>query len=112
MSVTNFYVGSLRYSMNGKRRKNHCANPIKKKTVNLGARDVYTPSQREIDAHQARIAHDLKYPSYDLSKHSARMNNEDNSWKVEASKNFTIAPAYNKGAYQVIAKDMVKHIGK
>ena len=26
--------------------------------------------------------------------------------------NHTIAPAYNKGAYQVINKDMVKHIGK
>ena len=26
--------------------------------------------------------------------------------------NFTIAPAYNKGAYQVISKDSVKDIGK
>ena len=26
--------------------------------------------------------------------------------------NFTVAPAYNKGAYQVIPKEEVKHIGK
>ena len=36
----------------------------------------------------------------------------DNSWKVEISKQYTVAPAYNKGAYQVIPKDDIKHIGK
>ena len=36
----------------------------------------------------------------------------DNSWKVEASKNFTVAPAYNKGAYQVIPRGDVEWIGK
>lgn len=36
----------------------------------------------------------------------------DQSYKVEASKNFTVAPAYNKGAYQVISKENIKHIGK
>ena len=32
--------------------------------------------------------------------------------KRELSKNWTVAPAYNKGAYQVIPKSDVKHIGK
>ena len=36
----------------------------------------------------------------------------DNSWKIEASKKFTVAPAYNKGAYQVIPPSDIKHIGK
>jgi hypothetical protein len=36
----------------------------------------------------------------------------DNSWKVEISKQYTIAPAYNKGAYQVIPRKEVKDIGK
>ena len=31
---------------------------------------------------------------------------------VEESKKFTVAPAYNKGAYQVIPKSDIKHIGK
>ena len=35
-----------------------------------------------------------------------------NNWRLEESKNFTIAPAYNKGAYQVITKNNVKDIGK
>ena len=36
----------------------------------------------------------------------------DNSWKVEESKKFTVAPAYNKGAYQVIPRGDVEWIGK
>lgn len=28
------------------------------------------------------------------------------------SSQYTIAPAYNKGAYQVIPKDDIKHIGR
>ena len=35
---------------------------------------------------------------------------KDNSHKLEVSKNYTIAPAYNKGAYQVIGKDNIKDI--
>ena len=36
----------------------------------------------------------------------------DNSWKIEESKNYAIAPAYNKGAYQVVPKSDLKYIGK
>ena len=35
-----------------------------------------------------------------------------NNWRLEESKKFTIAPAYNKGGYQVISKNNIKHIGK
>ena len=35
-----------------------------------------------------------------------------NMEKLEISSNYTIAPAYNKGAYQVISKANVKDIGK
>ena len=38
--------------------------------------------------------------------------NPVNNWRLEESKKFTIAPAYNKGGYQVISKDNIKHIGK
>ena len=34
------------------------------------------------------------------------------NWRLEESKNFTVAPAYNKGAYQVIPKSEIKDIGK
>ena len=35
-----------------------------------------------------------------------------NNWRLEESQNFTVAPAYNKGAYQVINKSDVKDIGR
>ena len=31
MGMTSFYMGSLRYGPTGKKRKNHAANPVKKK---------------------------------------------------------------------------------
>lgn len=34
------------------------------------------------------------------------------NWRLEESRKFTVAPAYNKGAYQVITRDNVKDIGK
>ena len=34
------------------------------------------------------------------------------NWRLRESKKFTIAPAYNKGGYQVISKDNIKNIGK
>ena len=35
-----------------------------------------------------------------------------NNWRLEESKKFTIAPAYNKVGYQVISKENIKNIGK
>ena len=34
------------------------------------------------------------------------------NWRLEESQKFTVAPAYNKGAYQVIPKSEIKDIGK
>ena len=36
----------------------------------------------------------------------------DDSYKKEVSKNYTVAIAFNKGAYQVIPNRDIKHIGK
>lgn len=33
MGMTNIYMGSLRYGPTGKRRKNHAANPVRKKPI-------------------------------------------------------------------------------
>lgn len=32
--------------------------------------------------------------------------------KIDISAGYTVAPAYNKGAYQVISKENIKYIGK
>ena len=53
---------------------------------------------------------DKKYPSMGVNAKPSK--NVDNSWKLEESKKFTVAPAYNKGAYQVIPKGDIKWIGK
>ena len=37
---------------------------------------------------------------------------EDTSYRQEVSKKYTVSVPYNKGAYQVISKEDVKHIGK
>ena len=61
MAVTSIYMGSLRYSMNGKKRKNHCANPTRRKTPRVT--EQRKPSQSELDRIQASKEHREKYPS-------------------------------------------------
>ena len=36
----------------------------------------------------------------------------DDRWKIEESKKCTIAPAYNKGPYMVVAREDIKTAGK
>lgn len=52
-----------------------------------------------------------QYPSHDSKLHNTSVdaNLQD---KLEVAKNYTVAVAYNKGAYQVVSKDNIKHIGK
>ena len=37
---------------------------------------------------------------------------QSDNWRLKESKKFTIAPAYNKGGYQVISPSNIKDIGK
>lgn len=37
---------------------------------------------------------------------------EDTSYRQEVSSKYTVAPAYNKGAYQVIPQDDIENIGR
>lgn len=53
---------------------------------------------------------DEKYPSYQGPSTYNPL--PDTSYKKEASKNFTVAIGYNKGGYQVIPRNEIKHIGK
>ena len=92
--------GSMRYSPSGRKRKTNAykkrARPkfVAQKTKNFKKPDT-TPEIPSL-IHSSKT----KYKS------------EDNSWKLEESKKWTVAPAYNKGAYQVIPKGDVKWIGK
>ena len=92
--------GSMRYSPSGRKRK---TNAYKKK-----AQPKFVAQKTK------KIQKQNTSPEIPSLIHSSKTKCQpvDNSWKVEASKNFTVAPAYNKGAYQVIPKGDVKWIGK
>ena len=92
--------GSMRYSPSGRKRK---TNAYKKK-----AKPKFVAQKTK------KIQKKDTSPEIPSLKHSSKTKykSEDNSWKLEESKKWTVAPAYNKGAYQVIPKGDVKWIGK
>ena len=103
------YSGSLRYDMNGRKRK-------KQKTIDSKKKDTPTvSSSREYSVVPAYSRHDpvierQRYPSAAIT--SVHVPAQDTSYKREVSAQYTIAPAYNKGAYQVISRNDIEHIGK
>ena len=111
MSMKN-YSGSLRYDMNGRKRK-MAKKSMSSQKVRVRKSD-FKPlkiSQADLDRQARAQEHREKYPSLGNGIGTASVS-ADTSWKREESKNFTIAPAYNKGAYQVITKNNIKDIGK
>ena len=98
--------GSLNYDSHGRKRKTVRKKRITKqsKWKSLGA----VAQQGERRTCTAKVADSISVSSTSAGKGTL----PDNSWKVEISKQYTIAPAYNKGAYQVIPRKEVKEIGK
>jgi len=91
---------SMRYSPSGRKRKTNAWKKAKKPNfVAQETKNFKTPDTT------------TKIPSM-IHSTKTKYKNEDNSWKVEESKKFTVAPAYNKGAYQVIPRGDVEWIGK
>ena len=101
----NSYIGSLRYDPSGRKRKSVALKPKRKLKAEFKPLVLEkTLAEKRMDEFNA------KYPSFKgTTKYQP---STDQSWKQEASKNFTVAPAYNKGAYQVIPSTDVEHIGK
>lgn len=90
---------NLRYDQHGRKRKSKAT-----KTVQTATQEWKTfapePTFRRTTT---------QYPSAPMSQYTPA---RDSSYKKEASSNYTVSIAYNKGAYQVIPKEEVKHIGK
>ena len=101
--------GSMKYSPNGKRRKTNAWKQKKRHTITearktLGYDRAYPEGYKEQEI----------IPSHTTTRGSGT-GTKDLEWekeKQEISKQYTIAPAYNKGAYQVIGKSNIKDIGK
>ena len=98
--------GSLNYDSHGRRRKTVRTKrkSHKSKWTKVGA----VAQQGERRTCTAKVAGSIPVSSTNAGKGTK----VDNSWKVEISKKYTVAPAYNKGAYQVIPREDVEHIGK
>ncbi len=110
---------STRYSPSGRKRKTNAYKKAKRPDFVAQAKKdfkgaVAQSGERVLCKHEVvgsipSSSTNEQYPSVPMGKYTPA---KDSSWKVEASKNFTVAPAYNKGAYQVIPRDDVEHIGK
>jgi|TARA_B110000483_G_scaffold228639_1_gene291686 hypothetical protein len=101
---------SMRYGPNGKKRKTNAWKETKKNTIMAYQQGKHEPSLKEKQIIEKMDEFDKKYPSYQGTSSYNPL--PDTSYKKEASKNFTVAIGYNKGGYQVIPKNEIKHIGK
>jgi hypothetical protein len=101
------FYGSMTHSYTGKKRKTSAYKTKPRKRVVFVPMEI-APSNRMQDIRD----HYDKYPSYTGSVSNGTCGVSTESYKIEESKKFTIAPAYNKGAYQVINKSNIKDIGR
>ena len=99
------YSGSLRYDMNGRKRK-MARTSMKKAKALIFQGYVDVPAYSRHDP----VIERQRYPSATVT--SIYIPAQDTSYKREVSAQYTIAPAYNKGAYQVVSPNDIKHIGK
>lgn len=90
--------GSMNYSYSGRKRN----KPRRGRSKNIVGRE-FNMSQEPFRRVQDN------YPSADITRSA---HNTAKVEKPKLSSNVTIAPAYNKGAYQVISKENVKDIGR
>lgn len=89
--------GSINHTYSGRRKKT--VRRVKKATP------VFKPLQPRAD-NRRETPH---YPSAD-GKYDCAVKTPE--YKKEVSSQYTISIAFNKGAYQVIGKENIKHIGK
>ena len=103
------WYGSMTHSYNGKKRKTS-AYRRKKSVPTVSTKELKVP-EHVLARQEAARKHREMYPSMGVGT-SKYVPSEDQSYKKEISKNYTVAPAYNKGAYQVINPDNIVDIGK
>lgn len=101
---------SMKYGPSGKRRKTNAWSTKKKKVTPPHLQGKLKTSLSQQQRIKEMNEHNEKYPSLESSRGYCPV--PDNSYKQEASKNFTVAIGYNKGGYQVIPNSEIKDIGK
>jgi len=103
-------TNSIRYGPHGKKRK---TKAFTKKSKKQKYQELILQQQKVFDRVVREVSQTEKIPSL---LHKGGGNGQKNlEWekeKLKISSQYTVAPAYNKGAYQVIGKSDIKHIGK
>tara|TARA_B100001939_G_scaffold346751_2_gene366275 strand:+ start:1799 stop:2122 length:324 start_codon:yes stop_codon:yes gene_type:complete len=107
--MSNIFYGSMTHSYNGKKRKT-TAYRRKKSVPPLSGKPLQVPDH-VLERQEAARKHREQYPSLGVGT-SKYVPQESQDYKKEISKQYTVAPAYNKGAYQVINPDNIVDIGK
>ena len=106
-------VGSLRYDMHGRKRKTKSlSTPKKRGCSSIGRAPALHAGGSEFESRQL---HHKKFRSMPIGSYDAQSALLEMKKKLVAQKEsakYTVAPAYNKGAYQVIPRDCVEDIGK
>ena len=90
--------GSMRYLPNGRRKKPFPTKQNKDRVQFM-----------QLHREEPVIRETNDYPSHPMTPYKPRPRDD---WKGQASAGYTIAPAYNKGAYQVISENNIEDIGK
>ena len=97
------HLGSLRYDPSGRKRKTKSLNKCKRLQRTF---KEMIPSVHP----NPNYTFQKQIPSAPLTP--PRQVVQDDSYKKEVSSKYTVAIAYNKGTYQVIPNENIKHIGK
>lgn len=100
--------GSMTHSFSGKKRKTN-AWKVKTKKASDYNWDT-TPSSLKVSSSYVRES--VYYPSMTCDKGYEPSNTLSKEERQRISSEYTVAPSYNKGAYQVIPRNEVKHIGR
>ena len=100
------FSGSLRYDMHGRKRKTKALSKPKKYHTKYHTIDYSTTVKRTTNNNFKS----MPLGSYDAKSALAEMKKRIVAQQESAK--YTIAPAYNKGAYQVIPRREVKDIGR
>ena len=103
------FYGSMTHSYSGKKRKT--AAYRRKKSVPPVSTGRLKVPEHVLARQEAARKHKEMYPSMGVGT-SKYVPQESQDYKKEISKNYTVAPAYNKGAYQVIPNECIEDIGK
>jgi len=101
----------MKHTMSGRRRKTTAW-----KTTTKTAKDYkWDTSSSSLEVSSSYVRESVYYPSFENVSNNSQCKANETLSKEERcriSSEYTIAPSYNKGAYQVIPRSEVKHIGR